>query len=314
MFRDQWNITISLLVIQRTLPRRRMFIDKRQGLRYWCHMNIEFLKEAHKDAFEENKDLLPILNLMDALKYIRLYFADQNSLEDIKTELVERHKEFTKQYLNGMAEKAINGALAEFADHPMINKLNDEEFAHLMVNAGKRIMIQVGRLAHKEIDLELFVDDLFGTEIKDIAVRIMQAADIDVKTLMLNRTEILKVANPSVMYQVWIAVYRELRKSYEELALARAERIRVEAECEKCIRMIKAYREEMEAEVSRYLGDHYAVFEAGFEAMNQAMIDDDIDGFISGNVMIQEALGYDVQYRNQAEFEELMYSDEPFEF
>ena len=103
-----------------------------------------------------------------------------------------------------------------------------------------------------------------------------------------------------------------MRKEQEELAAAREERIRIEKACAESVAMILKYREEMDNVVTTYLTEHLETFEAGFAAMDQAMIDNDIDGYIKGNVEIQKILNYDVQFTCQEEFDDLMDSDFAF--
>ena len=43
--------------------------------------------------------------------------------------------------------------------------------------------------------------------------------------------------------------------------------------------------------------------------MNQALLENDLNGYIRGNAEIQKLLGYDVQFTNQEEFDDLMDSD-----
>ena len=50
------------------------------------------------------------------------------------------------------------------------------------------------------------------------------------------------------------------------------------------------------------------------DAMNQAILENDVDGYMSGNVEIQKLLGSQIQFTNQDEFEAFMESDEPFIF
>ena len=53
-------------------------------------------------------------------------------------------------------------------------------------------------------------------------------------------------------------------------------------------------------------------FNAGIAAMDRAILDGDAQGFIRGNVTIQEILNYHVQFRNQNEFDALMDGDAAF--
>jgi len=46
--------------------------------------------------------------------------------------------------------------------------------------------------------------------------------------------------------------------------------------------------------------------------MDQALISNDIDGYLTGNAEIQESLGYLPRFRTQQEFDDLMASDDNF--
>lgn len=113
-------------------------------------------------------------------------------------------------------------------------------------------------------------------------------------------------------YTAAIACYQELATALKEAKLAREERIRVEKECEEAVALIRQYRQEMNNLVSKYVTECSQIFNQGFLEMDKAIMEQDIDGFIRGNALIQEVLGKEVQFRTQVEFDELMLSDEPF--
>ena len=100
-----------------------------------------------------------------------------------------------------------------------------------------------------------------------------------------------------------------MMKALEDASIAYEHRLLVEEESKKTIELICEYRAEMEEAVNRYLNRHYETFERAFETMNQALLENDSDGYIRGNVEIQKLLGYDVQFTNQEEFDDLMDSD-----
>ena len=58
--------------------------------------------------------------------------------------------------------------------------------------------------------------------------------------------------------------------------------------------------------VSDYFVGNYEVFEGAFNKMDHAVATNNSNEFIEGNVMIQEKLDYDTQFRNQSEFDSLM--------
>lgn len=125
---------------------------------------------------------------------------------------------------------------------------------------------------------------------------------------------LLNFAAPIMAYQGLMGAYREYSKALDDLRLARESRMRVEAECQRSIEMIRAYRMEAEQRVSEYMNEHLDAFQSGFAAMDQAILANDPDGYIAGNVQIQQMLGAEIQFTNQEEFDALMDSDEDFVF
>ena len=106
---------------------------------------------------------------------------------------------------------------------------------------------------------------------------------------------------------------RALKEALEEYEQAKEERIRIEAECEAKIKEIRKYREEMTAVVESYFEQYITAFDQGLSIMDKAIADNDENAFIEGNVLIQDTLNYETQFRNKEEFDELM-SDEEADF
>lgn len=115
-----------------------------------------------------------------------------------------------------------------------------------------------------------------------------------------------------VGYAIATSVYKELSSALKSAKLAHEQRIIVEQRCAESIRMIKEYRKEMEEMVSNYLSDHIKTFNACFASMDEAIIANDVDGFIKGNSELQKVLGRKPQFNSFNEFDALMNSDEPF--
>ena len=115
-------------------------------------------------------------------------------------------------------------------------------------------------------------------------------------------------------YSLSTAAYKELSSALRDARLAREERIRVERECAESIRMIRQYRREMEENVSQYLSRYRTAFESGFRALDEAIIRNDADGFISGNAELQRILGRKPQISSFDEFDAMMRSRKPIEF
>jgi ribosomal protein S5 len=113
-------------------------------------------------------------------------------------------------------------------------------------------------------------------------------------------------------YALSSACYGQLTTSLKAAKLAREERIRIEAECEEAIKMIRSYRLEMEANISRYLSDYMVSFQTAFDDIKNALQLGDIDGFIAGANSITRKLGGTPQFNTFDEFNVLMQSSIPF--
>lgn len=120
------------------------------------------------------------------------------------------------------------------------------------------------------------------------------------------------LAGSMTAYSAFTEVYRLLQESLDQASLAYDQRILAEEISRQNIERIRTCREEMDRIVSQYLGQHISAFQSGFRKMDQAILDRDSDGYLRGSTEIQEALGYDVQFRNQDEFDALMGSDDAF--
>ena len=76
--------------------------------------------------------------------------------------------------------------------------------------------------------------------------------------------------------------------------------------------MIREYREQTVAAYEKYFTEKLEVFRNGIDAMDAAMLEGDINGFLSSNTQIQTALERKPQFHTQKEFDDLMLSDESF--
>jgi hypothetical protein len=109
-------------------------------------------------------------------------------------------------------------------------------------------------------------------------------------------------------YALSSACYGQLVSALNAAKLAREERIRIEAECAEAVKMIRQYRAEIEADISRYLSEHIATFQEAFDGIKLALNTGDIDGFIAGANSITCKLGGKPQFNNLSEFNSLMES------
>lgn len=120
------------------------------------------------------------------------------------------------------------------------------------------------------------------------------------------------VAGSTLGYTAAVAVYQELATSLKEYEMAKEHRIQIERECQEAKEMICQYRREMDAAVEKHLSEHMQGFKCGFQAIDDSILKNDVNGLILGSAAIQEALGYQPQFRSQKEFDSLIESDSSF--
>ena len=256
---------------------------------------------------------------------------DINKLINIAFDLCCRRAELSVEEWDKAKKEAINEAMKEvkpYAEHHLkkhaaaavsagisaagIKELANQTFSSELVDSAQQIGIWVSQYMKKEISEEAFVSKMTGPGNQKLAKDLLAGLRIDEKMGVSSVEEIFKLSYPLMAYTASMAAYKELRKAQEKYEEAQDERVRIEKACAESVAMIRQYREEMERMVSKYLTEHLEIFETGFAAMNQAIMDGDVDGYIKGNAEIQRILGFDTQFTNQQEFDDLMVSDIAF--
>ena len=278
------------------------------------------LKQAHARAWSEVKadDSLPNIEVGVLINFlVDMFKCDQNKrLEVIKKYGKEYGPAFFaygKIFSKDFFPRTINGILKK-TDREEFRALAENGFAECLVNASEDIIGIVALYFRKKINADEFLIRMSQTGIGEVGVKAMEAFNIDPKMYISDPEMLLKFSGPIIAYQGMMGAYREYSKALDELRLARESRMRVEAECQRSIDMIRTYRMEAEQRVSEYMNEHLDAFQSGFTAMDQAILANDPDGYIAGNVQIQQMLGVEIQFTNQDEFDALMDSDEDFIF
>ena len=214
--------------------------------------------------------------------------------------------------LESMAKKLIH----EAASRTGMESLNDTDFDEKLIACTVSTAALVQQYMGREISDEVFIEKLGGEQIKELTMQVLKASNMDLQLAdqlgVQKLAEIGNMAPSTVAFLSLTAAYKMVRQAEEEMQLAKAQRIEIEAACNESIALIRQYRQEMEYVVNNYLTERIETFESGFNAMDKAILENDTDGYISGNVEIQKILGYDVQFTSQEEFDDLMDSDEAF--
>ncbi len=161
-------------------------------------------------------------------------------------------------------------------------------------------------------------------KMRDKFVKLAQEQKLKLKEMIPDSDEISdsarKAANTAILIATKatpigigmeaVSIYEEIRKSLEELELAKEERIRIEQECSRRILIIQQNREEMERIVSDYLYNRMTVLVQAFDTMDRAITENDVDSYIAGNNMIQTNLSGKSLFSDMNEFDDMMLSDD----
>ena len=157
----------------------------------------------------------------------------------------------------------------------------------------------------------------------DIAIEKMRRL-LEFLTAQKDPSDILVIAPPHIggahirdpLYQQYYreskrmnAGFKELTQSLRDAKLAKERRLAIEAECAEAILMIESFRADFELAVHHYLQSHIEVFSQALSGMDSALVDGNVDLFISSANAITEKLGQRPQFRTMEEFEDLIYSD-----
>ena len=256
-------------------------------------------------------DINKLINIAFDLCCKRNALSDEDwkeAKEKAKEEVMKEVMPYAEYHLKKYATAAVSAGISAIG----IKELATQKFSSELVDSAQQIGIWVSQYMKKEISDKAFISNMTGPGNQKLVKDLLSALKIDEKLGMNSVEEIFKLSYPVMAYTASMAAYKELRKAQEQYEEAQEVRILIEKACAESVAMIRQYREEMERVVSKYLTEHLETFESGFAAMDQAIMDGDVDGYIKGNVEIQKILGYDIQFTNQQEFDDLMDSDIAF--
>lgn len=120
------------------------------------------------------------------------------------------------------------------------------------------------------------------------------------------------IVGSMVGYTLSSLCYSNLMNALNRAKLAREERIRIEKECAEAIKVIRAYRQEMNKYMDAYLTDYRTSFNNAFRDIKTALSIGDVDGCIDGFNQITRKLGGRVEFNNMDEFDKRMKDSSPF--
>lgn len=277
------------------------------------HMNnknmSQVIMDSHEAAFHEAVKVLPEIDAMTVIELVYDIVTGARKPEDVKEEMLEVLKAAGTVYANEMAENILTNSL-KASDHESLRKLGKKEFADKLLKSASPVNQAVRDYFKGKTNLTEFVKTLSNTGIKDVGSDIASAFGYDLSSEQQAVDALLNTSMPVMAYAASMAAYQMCMEALDDAHLAHEERVRVQKQCEESIKMIRKYRLSLEEAVEKYLSQYMSVFLNAMTAMDQAVIDNDTDGYISANNEITSIMGHDVQFHNQDEFDALMNSEE----
>lgn len=268
---------------------------------------------AHKAGVQQALNVAAVTGAMSLVREFVAYVKGEEDLQEAAGKVGKTVGIAAAMgYVTAFAGSAVKGAMQNSASE-YVRYVSQTNVVSGMASAGVEVGKSVVRLCQGKITPAQCVEELGEKGVGQIGSLMGAAAAAAAASgagMGTMATMALSVAGSTVGYSAALAVYRELSMALEEYELAREDRIRMEKECAEAIEAIRRYRVEMDTLAKQYFERCYTSFEAGFAAMDQAIINQDPDGYIAGNAEICEVLGRKPQFRSMSEFNDLMASDE----
>jgi len=266
-----------------------------------------------------NKSDLKGLPKIDVIKLINLIAEvsdGKKKPEDAAKEFGAPYAAFAKVFVIKKTKEIAKDLINKGVTKADMQELAETDFADKLIISTTSVAKLVQQYMSHKITDEVFIEKLGQEGIQDLVKQVLKASGIDAqmaeKLGVKSLSEIGNVATSALTFAALTEAYKMVREAQEDLQLAREQRVKIEVACNESIKLIRQYRTEMEYAVNYYLTERIETFENGFAAMDKAIMENDSDGYIRGNVAIQEILGYKSQFTNQEEFDDLMDSDIAF--
>lgn len=219
-----------------------------------------------------------------------------------------------KSYAIAFSGTAIQGAMSN-ASSEYVRALSKTNLASGLVTTT----ISVGKTMRKYIAGEISgaecIEELGEKGFGELGAAMYSAVALSAVsgTSSIAVKMVAGMAGSALGYAAAVAVYQELVNSQREYDLARSERLRIEQECAEAVELICQYRAEMNRAAELYFQEKRDLLSSGFSAMDDAIVDGDVNGYLMGNALIQRALGREAQFQTMEEFDDLMLSDQAFQ-
>lgn len=211
------------------------------------------------------------------------------------------------KFAKGQFKGAIEAGLGQVFDSE-----DAAGVAQLFTKVCKPVMSSVVHFSQGEIDAKTFLAELnkstfsITDELQTILGKAFGIPD--------EATDLLadKFGPYLVSIYCFAAAYKIYQSAARDAELAREHRIEIERLSNEAVKQLKAERAELGEMVDNYLLARLLPFDAGVKAMDEAILENDDDGFIRANAELWGLFGRSAQYSTAKEFDDLMLSDEAF--
>lgn len=272
------------------------------------------VQKAHADAVLMAKKKMPDIELSVLINLTMDVVSGNKKPEVAAKYLAEQYhapvEEYVRVFVKIASEEGLNYLLSQ-AKNADVQKLAGTDFSADMMKASGKAAILVQKYYTNEIDGAKFVDGLFKSGLGDVGKQYADAIGIHVIDPAVLYKTIVTTSAMTIAYACASEAYRILMKALDDAGTQHERTLQIQEECRRSVAMIEQYHKEIEDIVSKYLTEHINSFEQGFNAMDQAILANDTDGYLKGNAEIQRALGHKIQFETKDEFDDMMASDIP---
>lgn len=296
---------------------RKSGLTRKESMEARNHPLISTAKDVgklgHKAGIKQAKTGVVISGSISIVKNVVACMKGEKAINDAALDVAkETGAGVAFSYVTAFSGTVVNGVMKN-SSHVYVQSLSKTNLAVGLVSTTANIGKTMMRYINGELTGAQCVETLGKQGVGEIGSAMYSA--IALAAVKGSGSVAIKVlagmAGSTLGYAAAVAIYQQLATSLKEKDLAVENRTRIEAECEEAILLICQYRKEMNTIVEQYLSEHLEVFDESFATMDKAIIENDVNGFIAGNTMIQEKLGHQIQFRSQVEFDDIMSSDTP---
>lgn len=277
--------------------------------------NKKIAKDAHNKALKKAKKKLEVLNAQKAIEIansiLRGEITKEEAFNNCKKEIYDAAIIYVSNFEKNFLTKEIKQRLKN-SDNDNLKSLSKTDYAKETVESINKVFPLLMSLANAEIDLSEFICKVSDTNIDKALIPIIKEYSNNAKEFDEVLEKMMKQKSTAIAYACFVEAYEILMEALNDASIAFEHRLEVEKECQRNVEMIKRYHKNLEESITGYFSKYQSTFEYGFAMMDEALIDNDSNKYIKGNVEIQKLLNYDIQFYNQEEFNILMESDIEF--